>query len=76
MQERSGACCGHLRFHQNGSVPRAGNHVREPGVYLVSCSGAAAGGLTRAEGQDRIDLLAQVRNAALEPLRNGSALTE
>ena len=36
-----------------------------------------AGGLTRAEGQDRIDFLAQVRNAALEPLwreaGNGSA---
>ena len=37
-----------------------------------------AGGLTRAEGQDRIDFLAQVRNAALEPLwreagHNGSA---
>lgn len=38
---------------------------------------ASAGGLTRAEGQDRIEFLAQVRNAALEPLwkesSNGSA---
>ena len=31
-----------------------------------------AGGLTRAEGQDRIDFLAQVRNAALEPLWRGA----
>ena len=38
---------------------------------------AFAGGLTRAEGQDRIEFLAQVRNAAVEPLwkesSNGSA---
>lgn len=29
---------------------------------------STAGGLTRAEAQDRIEFLAQVRNAALEPL--------
>ncbi len=31
-----------------------------------------AGGLTRAEGEDRIDFLAQVRNSALEPLWRGA----
>lgn len=51
---------------------RAGNES-------TSCWCHQAGGLTRAEGEDRIDFLAKVRNLALEPLwrarygGNGSA---
>lgn len=41
------------------------------GMYASEQSHRPAGGLTRAEGQDRIDFLAQVRNAALEPLWRG-----
>lgn len=52
---------------------RCGLSVGSSPEWRLEC----AGGLTRAEGQDRIDFLAQVRNAALEPLWreavNGSA---
>ena len=57
-----------------GAAQRVALPGSPPQCQVLQPAGCAGGNLTRQEGQDRIDFLAQARNLALEVLwLNGSA---